>query len=374
MMILLRRRQGTPRPRQVRTTFAIRFYRIYDTGKEIDISRLEEALSSGHTIARSTFTRVKPKSIAMDMPPLLLRLPQVVATVGGLETKLGVIARVYDIGAVSICFLLEDMEAPAGDLRHAALRSAGQDGLEPVFLDTVDRIRGILGPLLEDFSIDPGFFEDYTIFIADRSDPAIDPVVVLLGEDRTFSPQTREDTLKNSHSYGTDDLTILSWDTALLISSEPPWDILELIEFANVQALEFRYYDRKLTRQMERMYDDIEDADRKSFYIRLRQYHRIMSRLMQDQAEISDITEKVDNLIKVTEDVYYARVYATALHVLRISQWRDGLNRKIGIIRKNYEMLSDEVHIKHSNFLELVIILLIAFEIAIFIGQIFWIC
>jgi len=76
MMILLRRRQGTPRPRQVRTTFAIRFYRIYDTGKEIDISRLEEALSSGHTIARSTFTRVKPKSIAMDMPPLLLRLPQ----------------------------------------------------------------------------------------------------------------------------------------------------------------------------------------------------------------------------------------------------------------------------------------------------------
>ncbi|QQR71897.1 MAG: hypothetical protein IPI71_01435 [Methanolinea sp.] len=373
-MILLRRRQGTPRPRQVRTTFAIRFYRIYDTGKEIDISRLEEALSSGHTIARSTFTRVKPKSIAMDMPPLLLRLPQVVATVGGLETKLGVIARVYDIGAVSICFLLEDMEAPAGDLRHAALRSAGQDGLEPVFLDTVDRIRGILGPLLEDFSIDPGFFEDYTIFIADRSDPAIDPVVVLLGEDRTFSPQTREDTLKNSHSYGTDDLTILSWDTALLISSEPPWDILELIEFANVQALEFRYYDRKLTRQMERMYDDIEDADRKSFYIRLRQYHRIMSRLMQDQAEISDITEKVDNLIKVTEDVYYARVYATALHVLRISQWRDGLNRKIGIIRKNYEMLSDEVHIQHSNFLELVIILLIAFEIAIFIGQIFWIC
>jgi len=123
---------------------------------------------------------------------------------------------------------------------------------------------------------------------------------------------------------------------------------------------------------MDRMYDDIENADRNSSFRRLRQYHRIMSRLMETQAEISDIVEKVDNLIKVTEDIYYARVYAAALHVLRISQWRDGVNRKIGMIRQNYQMLSDEVNIQHSNFLELVIILLIAFEIVIFIGQILW--
>ena len=65
---------------------------------------------------------------------------------------------------------------------------------------------------------------------------------------------------------GIEDLTILAWDTALLISDEPPGDIIELIEFANVQALELRYDDQALTRQMERMYDDIETADRKSRY------------------------------------------------------------------------------------------------------------
>jgi hypothetical protein len=356
-------------PHQVRTTYALRFYRIYDTGKETDISRLEEALASGHAIARSTFTRVKPKSISMDDPPLLIRLPPVVVHAGGEETPLTVIARVYDIGAVSICFILEDLDAPAGALREAALRYAGQDGFEPVFNETVARIREILSPLVEDFFIDPGFFEDYTVYIADRNDPELDPVVILLGEDRKFSAQTREEILKNSLSYGADDLSILSWDATLLISGEPPADIIELIEFANVQALEFRYYDRVLTRQMGRMYDDIENADRKSSFRRLRQYRRIMSRLMETQAEISDIIEKVDNLIKVTEDIYYARVYAAALHVLRISQWRDGVNRKIGMIRQNYQMLSDEVNIQHSNFLEIVIILLIAFEIVIFIWQ-----
>ena len=370
-------RQGMPSgtsavPHQVRITYAIRFYRIYDTGKGIDISRLEEALASGHAIARSTFTRVKPKSISMDVPPLLIRLPPVMGNVGGEETSLTVIARVYDIGAVSICFILEDLEAPAGALREVALRSAGQNGLEAVFNETVVRIREILSPLVEDFFIEPGFFEDYTIYIADKKDPVLDPVVILVGEERVFSAQTREDILRNSLSYSVDDLTILSWDAALLITGEPAGDIIELIEFANVQALEFRYYDRELTRQMDRMYDDIENADRNSSFRRLRQYHRIMSRLMETQAEISDIVEKVDNLIKVTEDIYYARVYAAALHVLRISQWRDGVNRKIGMIRQNYQMLSDEVNIQHSNFLELVIILLIAFEIVIFIGQILW--
>jgi len=353
----------------VRTTYALRFYRIYDTGKETDISRLEEALASSHAIARSTFTRVKPKSISMDDPPLLIRLPPVMVHADGDMTPLTVIARVYDIGAVSICFILEDMEAPAGALRYAALRYAGQEGFEPLFNETVARIREILSPLVEDFFIDPGFFEDYTVYIADRNDPNLDPVVILLGEDRKFSAQTREEILKNSLSYSADDLSILSWDATLLISGEPPGDIIELIEFANVQALEFRYYDRFLTRQMERMYDDIENADRKSSFRRLRQYRMIMSRLMETQAEISDIIEKVDNLIKVTEDIYYARVYAAALHVLRISQWRDGVNRKIGMIRQNYQMLSDEVNIQHSNFLEIVIILLIAFEIVIFIWQ-----
>jgi uncharacterized Rmd1/YagE family protein len=41
------------------------------------------------------------------------------------------------------------------------------------------------------------------------------------------------------------------------------------------------------------------------------------------------------------------------------------VNRKIAVIRETYAMLSDEVRIQHSNFLEWIVILLIAFEIAL---------
>ncbi|HZD43193.1 MAG TPA: hypothetical protein VE134_03970, partial [Methanomicrobiales archaeon] len=318
---------------------------------------------------RASFSRVKPKSITMEFPPLLLRLPPKQVAVEGREYPLTVVARVYDIGAVSIGFVLEDPEGQSLTLQNLALYFAGQKGLDPLFTTSLHDIRDILQPHIQNLFMDPAFFEDYTILITESIDDAVDPVTLLLGENRTFSPQTRADVLKHSLSYGVDDLAILTWDTALLISKEPVGDLIELIEFANVQSLELRYYDKVLTSQMERMYDDIELADRSSRWRRLRQYHSIMSRLMEDQAEISEITEKVDNLIKITEDIFYARVYSAALDVLRISQWRSSVSRKIGVIRENYRMLSDEVNIQYSHFLERVIIVLIALEIAFVVGE-----
>lgn len=345
--------------------YSIRFYRMYDIGDEIDLTKIEEIEASECTPARVCFTRVNPKSIFMETPPLSFPLTPRTIDRDGRTYSFHARARVYDFGAVSICFILEAFDAPAAALREEALRFATQKGLDPLFGQALVEIQEILRPALGGLVVEKDLVEDYSIFIADWNDPALDPVVILLGDERPVSSSVREEIMKNTLSYYTDELVVLSWDSALLISPDSAKDIIELIEFANTQALELRYYDRALTRQMERMYDDIEAADRLSQFSRLRVYHRIMSRLMETQAEISDITEKVDNLIKVTEDVYYARVYDAALSVMRISSWRSSVNRKIEIIRQNYMMLSDEVNIQHSNFLEIVVILLIAFEIVI---------
>jgi uncharacterized Rmd1/YagE family protein len=54
-----------------------------------------------------------------------------------------------------------------------------------------------------------------------------------------------------------------------------------------------------------------------------------------------------------------------ALDVLHISQWRSSVNRRIEVIHHSYSMLSDEVNVQHSYFLEWVIIALIALEFAV---------
>ncbi len=348
---------------------ALRFYRIYDIGREIDLNWLEQALAKNYFTARTSFVRVKPKSIMIEEPPLMIQMNPIRVERDGRQFEFSVAARVYDIGVISFCFIYENPDADLAALEELAFLFAGQEGLTDFYVQYLKTLGEIIRPHIRNFAINPDFYEDYTIYVTDRRDDSIDPVALLIGERTSISPQMREEIIKNSLSYTIDDLAILSWDSALLCNPESPTDLIDLIEFANVQVLELRYYDRELTREMEKMYDDIEHADRLAPFRRSRQYHAIMAKLMETSAEISEIIEKVDNLIKVTEDVYYARVYATALKVLRSSLWSESVSRKIEVIQENYSMLSDEVRIQHSNFLEWVIIILIALEFVLAIWQ-----
>ena len=348
-----------------------RFYRIYDIGREIDLDWLERELAQSYFTARTSFTRLRQKSIMIEDPPLTIHMHPVRVERDGRPFEFAVVARVYDIGAISFCFIHEDKEAGFGELRDIAFLFAGQEGLSDSFVEYLRTLGEIIRPHIRHFAIDPDFFEDYTVYVTDRRDDSLDPVPLLIGERTEVSPQVREEILKNSLSYTPADLAVLSWDSALLCNPEPSTDLIDLIEFANVQVLELRYYDRELTRQMEKMYEDIVQAERMSQFFRMREYHAIMSKQMETFAGISEIIEKVDNLIKVTEDVYYARIYATALRVLRSSQWSESVSRKMDVIRENYSMLSDEVQVQHSNLLEWVIIILIALEFVFAIWQIF---
>jgi hypothetical protein len=287
----------------------------------------------------------------------------------GKQFEFTVVARVYDIGAISFCFILENEEAHFSTLEEIAFLFAGQEGLSEFYVQYLKTLGEIIKPHIKGFAINPDFFDDYTIYVTDHRDDSIDPVNLLIGEKINPSPQMREEIIRNSLSYTKEDLTILSWDSALLCNPESPTDLIDLIEFANVLVLELRYYDQELTHEMEKMYDDIEHADRLSQFRRSRQYHAIMAKQMETYAEISEVIEKVNNLIKVTEDIYYARVYATALKVLRSNQWSESVTRKIDVIRENYSMLSDEVRIQHSNFLEWIIIILITLEFGLAIWQ-----
>ena len=367
-MFIIEKAAGTGR-KEEKTVIALRFYRIYDIGRDIDLNWLEKALAQNYFTARTSFVRVKQKSIMIEEPPLMIQMHPIRVERGGRPFEFSVVARVYDIGAISFCLIFENPDAHYSTLEEIAFLFAGQEGLSEFYVQYLKTLGEIIKPHIKNFAIDPDFFEDYTVYVTDYRDDTLDHVPLLIGEKTNVSPQIREDILKNSLSYTNNDLVIVSWDSALLCNPENPTDLIDLIEFANVQVLELRYYDRELTRGMEKMYDDIEHADRQSPFRRSRQYHAIMAEQMEISAEISEVIEKVNNLIKVTEDVYYARVYATALKVLRSGSWSESVSRKIDIIRENYSMLSDEVRIQHSNFLEWVIIILIALEFGLAIWQ-----
>ena len=107
--------------------FVCRYYRIYDIGREIDLAYLEKALTedpaAGYSLGRAGFQRVKPKSIMLEAQPLMLKMDPFLIEREGQHLEFSVVAKIYDIGALSLCFIYEDMGSPVaptgGDCRLA---------------------------------------------------------------------------------------------------------------------------------------------------------------------------------------------------------------------------------------------------------------
>jgi hypothetical protein len=233
-----------------------------------------------------------------------------------------------------------------------------------------------LRPAIERSAIAP-VVEDYTVwrFIRLREDGAaatpacLDDsalAALLLGETRPLTEDARRNLLSRRFSYTDQDLTVLSWDAALV--AEPlvgDQDVEFLLEFANAQLLELRVYDAYLDAELPQLYDRALLARRGATALLVRRFENVLAGLHTMVADTTEVVERVENGLKVTNDVYLARIYHAALTLFREEAWRNGLARKLQIFRDTYAMLNDEAQTARGNVLEVIIILLIVTEVVL---------
>jgi hypothetical protein len=190
--------------------------------------------------------------------------------------------------------------------------------------------------------------------------------VLLLGEQRPLSRQARTTLLSHRFSYYADDLAILTWDNALVVEPQAnDRDVEYILEFANAQLLELRVYDALLDAEVPAMYDRIAAVRRRRFPLTTRSFHVVLSELQTRVADVTETVERAENGLKVTDDVYLARVYGAALELFRASAWRRGIERKLEIFRETYAMLDGEAHAVRSELLEIVIVVVILAELVL---------
>lgn len=338
-------------------------YRLYDIAEEIKLDTVENILAQNKPTTRMRLARIRPKSMQFKNPPVTVELDggRVELPQGSFSTA--VTAKIYDLGVVSI---VQRILLPPGtgyeDIKALAVYLYNTETMEDTFARQLQLIRNILAPALVKESFQ-GFMEDFTIYYFRDWQEGWDPVPLLLAEPDPVSAQVRRETLQNSFSYGPGDLTIITWDSALVYDAAGSTDIPDLLEFAVSQLLELRYYDSLLTEEMEKMYDAIEEAETR--FRRLKYYRRIMNQLMELVVDISEITERIQNSLKVTEDIFYARVYGGALSIFRTREWMDNIQHKISVIQRSYSMLSDEITTRRSMWLEVAIVFLFVLEIVL---------
>ena len=350
--------------------------RLYDVADTIDLAEIEAIATrvAPAAVTRIRLRRADPKAIAFGVPPVEVGLRPIELELDGTWYTIDAIARIYDFGVVSIALRLHASDLSWDEfvaLSIAVKRTVAEQDAAALWTELRDRLLELVGPAIQRSTF-RGLEEDYQItavrefdepLLAEELLSRVDLVPLLSGEMKPLSAAARADLLRHTYSYYTDDLAVLTWDHAFLYEPSGDTDVADVLEVANAQLLELRYYDELLDRELPRMYDRVAEMRKWVRGLAVRRYAALARDLHGLVAEVTELTERVDNALKVTEDVYLARIYAAALDLFRVRAWSGAVDRKLAIIRDTYQMLYDEAATGRAELLEATIVALIVLEI-----------
>lgn len=350
-------------------------YRLFDVGYEISLVDVLELL------ATEAPERVRPvhgeaQALQIPNPPITVILGSDDVVLGHERLTVEVSARIFDFGVVS---MRARVPAPAGVSWNGFIDFGEMLDHARVIPELLDRRLGHLVQRLHECIKRPAIAEqteDYIVYrVARLTDLDGQPVLpsvlhdtllspLLLNDRRILSVDAMRELLPHRFSYTAEDLAVLTWDNALIVDPSPvDTDVQFILEFANAQLLELRFYDATLDAELPQMYDRIEAVRPGVRGLLSRRYSPLLAQLQRTVADSTELVERVENALKVTDDVYLARIYAAALELFRGRAWRAGIDRKLAIMRETYSMLNDEQQSARSEALEVAIVVLIVLEL-----------
>ena len=361
--------------RDLRVSGSVTIYRLFDVGYAIALDRAADLLGAAIQ-GRVRPSRLEAKAIEIRNPPLFAALGSFEVAVGDATCRATVSAHLYDFG---VCSLYVRVAAPPEMSWSGFVDfTAGVDGspaLPAVFSRELGQLIDRIRPAIERAATAP-LSEEYKICRIDRiagdgatrvvSELLTDDqlVALLLGERQGLSPSARRELVPHRFSYFQDDLTVLTWDAALVVEPRADdRDVEIVLEFANAQLLELRMFDQQLDAELPALYDRVEVARTRRRPRLAGRFRALLSDLQTRVADITEIVERVENSLKVVNDVYLARIYSATLELFREQAWRRGIERKLGILRETYTMLNAEAQSARAELLEVIIVLLIVAEL-----------
>lgn len=352
--------------------------RLFEIAYAIDLRRVEQLWDAhrGPRSRRRKLSTAPPKAVAFGVPPVVLELDAVTLELDGVELKVQISARLYDFGVASLA-----LQLPVADCEWAMFvgrmdaldRLVGPQAEAAIWQTLLAQVVAVATPAF-DRPMASDLQEDYLYaFVrsfdrplsADEVQQRLNLVPLLSGEKRALAEGMQRELLRQRFSYFTDDLAILTWDRAFLYDPRGDTDVADVLEIANAQLLEMRYYDELLDGELPRIYDLVEVTRRSVWPVAPGRFAKLARKLHGLVAEVTELKEKVDNALQVTEDVYLARIYGAALEQFRVPTVSQAVDRKLAIVRDTYIALYDEASSRRAEFLEVTIVLLIAVELAL---------
>ncbi len=188
------------------------------------------------------------------------------------------------------------------------------------------------------------------------------------GEVVALATAERDEIVRSALSYYPTDLVVVGWAAALVYDNpEAIPAVIDILEYANTQLLEFRYYDDLLTNLLTQVYSSLEGHE--SFWSHWRLSRRA-GRLNRIRLDIMDLAERTEYAVKFISDTYYARVYNIGAAKIGVTDYRTLVGEKLKTAGELYEFMVDQFNERRMFALEVVVAILVLLDVvALFRGK-----
>jgi hypothetical protein len=352
---------------EIRDARIYAFY-LFDVCETAHLSKVPALIGGPTTLARLAPKSATPAYVQYDKPPLSFDGDLIgITDFGGFRPRF----RVYDYGVISIA-----LARPfSGSWKE--LVTLGQDLIENEELgrlaekachEVVARLRPALdGPRTELLS------EDYLVLAVHELERQLsagelvrahgdDIAAMLRGERQPLSAQEKRSVLKHRISYLSCDLVVTTWNAALVYDTpDGAAAALEILEFANSQLLEFRYYDQLLDLQMTSIYGTLEHPGWFDEWIGPR-YTRATRQVHSLFIDVKELTDRTENALKFIGDIYAVRLFVLVSGRLGLDTWKANIQGKLETLDAISRFAAERSSVARANFLELAIVLILVVE------------
>jgi hypothetical protein len=343
----------------------------YDVSESIHLDKLRLLLGERISPQAPRFVHPMPSYVRFERPPVAETLSSL--QLGECEAEAHARCQYYDYGVLSLQLQIPfscdwhglrermlcwtnsaDIEKQALDLARGAVSRSADALLRPnpnwlsesYFVIELGRLAGAAGENTPASDV----LEAHRREIAQ----------LVRGESELLSDDECQETLQGRLSYHQTDLLVVGWAGALLYDSPAGAQAtLQLLEFANTQLLEFRYYDNLLSELLSSVYDLL---DRKRSLLSRWRVSREAERLNKVRLDVMELTERIDNSIKFLSDTYYARLYRLAAARVGVADYRDLVEAKLKTISELYGFMVADFNETRMFVLELLVVVLILAE------------
>jgi hypothetical protein len=354
------------------TSAEIVVFQLFDVGDAIDLPVVARVMGAAATPARLSMRPTTPAYVQYAQPPVAfdgdrLALPPIDA--------FRVRVKLFDYGVVSLA-LTRRFTGSWTELIAAGQQCIESDALAARAEEHCRRIMDAVQPALARPRASL-LQEDYAVFVVHALSTRMtaeellsahgDEITRLVtGERESLSPQEKEAVLRTRISYLVDDLVVPAWSAAFVYDREANAPAtLEILEFANSQLLEFRYYDERLDGELGRIYADLQ-RPRLSGVGAWRRYTRTARQLHSLFIDVNELTDRTQNALKFVGDVYAARLFSLAAARIGLAGWKESVSEKLQTLDVIYRFVVDQTGLARGQLLELTIVLILVLELVLF--------